>query len=36
VTDSHDVMENRCQIGIGRSTTGSNGTRAELIGEPAG
>ena len=29
-------MENSCQIRIGRSTTGSNGIRAELRGEPAG
>jgi hypothetical protein len=31
----HNVMENRCQIRIGRSTTGSNGIRAEIRGEPA-
>jgi hypothetical protein len=38
VTDriGHDVVENRCQIRIGRSTAGSNDIRAELRGEPAG
>jgi hypothetical protein len=32
----HNVMENRRQIRIGRSTTGSSGIRPEIRGEPAG
>jgi hypothetical protein len=32
----HEVIENRLQILIGRSTIGSNSIRAELIGGPAG
>ena len=33
---SHEVIENRCQIRIGRSATGSNGIMAELRGGLAG